>query len=461
MIKRILIANRGEIALRIIRCCRTLGIESVLVTSTADRDSLPARLADRTVVIGPPSARESYLDVGRIISAATGTDCDAIHPGYGFLSEDARLADACIEEGLKFIGPSPDVLRSLGDKLAARATAIAAGVQLTPGVEVKTAQDGFAFAAQQGYPLMLKAVSGGGGRGIRVVHNDAELANMISLAQNEALGAFNDDRVYIEPFIVGGRHIEVQILRDEHGNTAAVGERDCSMQRRHQKVIEESPAPGLPAELRQALYEDAVRIADHVGYVGAGTVEFLADVARGRHYFLEVNARIQVEHPVTEIVTGTDLIAEQIRVANGEPISEHLRGTVAVQGWAIEARVNCEDPANGFLPRPGRITSMNIPGGLGIRVDTYCQTGSMVPPYYDSMVAKVIASGRTRPEALARLRTALKEMMIEGISHNVDFLLELLEQPDFIEGRMHTQWLTRYLEGEDQATREVEVGVTT
>jgi len=450
MFKRVFIANRGEIALRVIRSCRALGIESVLAVSTADQDSLPARLADRTVVIGPPEASASYLNVGSILSAAVGTKCDALHPGYGFMSEDAILAEACAEHGITFIGPNAQVLRQLGDKLSARQTAIDAGAQLTPGAQVRTSEDAERFAVENGYPLMIKAVSGGGGRGIRIVHDASELRKTIALAQNEALAAFNDDRVYIEPYITHARHIEVQILRDEHGNTAALGERDCSVQRRHQKILEESPAPNLPDQLRHALFEDAVKIVDHVGYVGAGTVEFLVDVEQEKHYFLEVNARIQVEHPVTEVVTNTDLIAEQIRIANRRPVSEHLRSDegVAVRGWAIEARINCEDPENDFLPRPGLITNMTLPGGPGVRVDTYCQTGSVVPPFYDSLLAKIIAYGRDRSEALARLKTALHELRIEGISHNVAFIQELLEQPDFEDGRAHTQWLSDYLVGE-------------
>ncbi|MDO5534737.1 MAG: biotin carboxylase N-terminal domain-containing protein [Propionibacteriaceae bacterium] len=453
--ERLFIANRGEIALRIIRACRQLGVESVLAVSTADRDSLPARAADRTVVVGEPAPRASYLNVGSIVAAAAGTGCDALHPGYGFLSEDARLAEACADEGITFVGPSPDVLRGLGNKLAAREAARRADVSITPGREVETEEQGLAFAVEHGYPLMLKAVSGGGGRGIRVVRNDQDLRDQIGLARSEALAAFDDERVYIEPYIVNGRHIEVQILRDSHGNTAILGERDCSLQRRHQKVLEESPAPNLPDALRSAIYSDAECLADSVDYHGAGTVEFLVDVARGAHYFLEVNARLQVEHPVTEVVTSTDLVAEQLRVADGQPVSEHLRGgAVSPTGWAIEARVNCEDPANGFLPRPGRITHMEFPGGPGIRVDTYCQTGSMVPPYYDSLIAKVIAHGRDREEARRRLVGALREMTIEGISHNIPFLLALLGEPDVREGRIHTQWLPQFLERQqaDQST---------
>ena len=438
-IKRLFIANRGEIAVRIIRTARALGIETVLGVSKADRDSLGARLATRAVVLGPAPSKESYLRVGTIVEAAKGTGCDAIHPGYGFLSENRDLAQACAEEGLIFIGPSPDNLSAVGDKLTARTHALAAGVPVVPGGTVETAEDASALAETIGFPLLIKAVAGGGGKGMKRVDDAAALPAQLDLAMAEAEAAFGDARVYLERFVTVGRHVEVQILSDGAAVLHA-GERDCSVQRRYQKVVEEAPAPDLPDALRQGLLEAAVRYARHIGYRSLGTVEFLVDVPRGEFYFLEMNARVQVEHPVTEAITGLDLIALQIAIAEGLPLP-FTQADIRLSGHAVECRLNAEDPARDFLPSPGRVTQAWFPPVPGLRVDTHMQPGAMIPPYYDSMVAKLITWGETRDEAIARMLTALDVCVLEGVTTNAPLHRAILSDPAFRAGGVDTNFL--------------------
>lgn len=438
-IKRLFIANRGEIAVRIIRTARALGIETVLGVSKADRDSLGARLATRAVVLGPAPSKESYLRVGTIVEAAKGTGCDAIHPGYGFLSENRDLAQACAEEGLIFIGPSPDNLSAVGDKLTARTHALAAGVPVVPGGTVETADDASALAETIGFPLLIKAVAGGGGKGMKRVDDAAALPAQLDLAMAEAEAAFGDARVYLERFVTVGRHVEVQILSDG-AVVLHAGERDCSVQRRYQKVVEEAPAPDLPDALRQGLLEAAVRYARHIGYRSLGTVEFLVDVPRGEFYFLEMNARVQVEHPVTEAITGLDLIALQIAIAEGRPLP-FTQDDIRLSGHAVECRLNAEDPARDFLPSPGRVTQAWFPPVPGLRVDTHMQPGAMIPPYYDSMVAKLITWGATRDEAIARMLTALDVCVLEGVTTNAPLHRAILADPAFRAGGVDTNFL--------------------
>ncbi|MBX5459677.1 MAG: acetyl-CoA carboxylase biotin carboxylase subunit [Steroidobacteraceae bacterium] len=444
-IRRILIANRGEIALRVMRTCRQLGIETVLAVSEADRDSLPACFANRTVCIGPARPSESYLKVETIVQAALGTQCDAIHPGYGFLSERAPLARLCEENGVVFIGPTADQIEAVGDKLRARAEAIAAGVPVVPGGAFASAAEAVAAARDIGAPLVVKAVGGGGGRGMKRVDRIDELPAAIELAAAEAGAAFGDARLYLEKFIASGRHVEVQVLGDGAGNVIHLGERDCSAQRRYQKLVEETPAPGLPESVRSALHEAAVRFARRLHYRGAGTVEFLVDRATNVFYFLEMNARIQVEHPVTEAVTGVDLVAEQIAIAGGAGL-RLAQGEVRPRGWAIECRVNAEDPANDFRPSPGQVREAIWPAGEGIRVDTHIATGSRVPPFYDSLMAKIIAHGDDRTAALTRLREAIGTTRIGGVATNLPFHAMLLANPEFQAGGVDTGFVARLLE---------------
>lgn len=438
-IKRLFIANRGEIAVRIIRTARALGIETVLGVSKADRDSLGARLATRAVVLGPAPSKESYLRVGTIVEAARGTGCDAIHPGYGFLSENRDLAQACAEEGLIFIGPSPDNLSAVGDKLTARTHALAAGVPVVPGGTVETPEDASALAETIGFPLLIKAVAGGGGKGMKRVDDAAALPAQLDLAMAEAEAAFGDARVYLERFVTVGRHVEVQILSDG-AVVLHAGERDCSVQRRYQKVVEEAPAPDLPDALRQGLLEAAVRYARHIGYRSLGTVEFLVDVPRGEFYFLEMNARVQVEHPVTEAITGLDLIALQIAIAEGRPLP-FTQDDIRLSGHAVECRLNAEDPARDFMPSPGRVTQAWFPPVPGLRVDTHMQPGAMIPPYYDSMVAKLITWAPTREEAIARMLTALDVCVLEGVTTNAPLHRAILSDPAFRAGGVDTNFL--------------------
>jgi acetyl-CoA carboxylase biotin carboxylase subunit len=443
MFQKILIANRGEIALRVIRACRAMGISSVAVHSEADADSLHVHFADEAICIGPALASESYLNVPRIIAAAEISGADAIHPGYGFLAENAEFAEICLASGVAFIGPDPEVIRRMGDKAAARRIMATAGVPVVPGSEepIERERRALSAARQLGFPVLIKAVSGGGGRGMRLARTDEEFKRLFPTARREAEQAFGDDRVYIERFIEAPRHVEFQILGDSHGHVVHLGERDCSVQRRHQKLVEESPSPGLDQGLRERMGASAVRGARQVGYRGAGTFEFLLDRS-GQFYFIEVNARIQVEHPVTEVVTGIDIVSEQIRVAAGEPLSTSTE-PVVLRGHAIEFRINAEDPARDFLPSPGRIAEFHVPGGPGVRVDTHAYTGYVIPPHYDSLVAKLICHGVDRREAIGRARAALEEFVIEGVHTTVPFHQWLLRQPAFLEGSVDTSFLER------------------
>lgn len=444
-IRRILIANRGEIAVRVIRSCRALGIETVLAASEADLDTLPSRLADRTLCIGPARPSESYLKVDTIVQAALGVQADAIHPGYGFLSERAPLAKLCEQEGVTFIGPTSAQIEAVGDKLRARAEAEAAGVPTAPGGPVETLSEAMALGREIGPPLLIKAVGGGGGRGMKRVDRLEDLSQAMDLAAAEAGAAFGDARVYLERFVASGRHVEVQVLGDGAGGVVHLGERDCSVQRRYQKLIEETPAPALSEEFRTRIHDAAVRFASRLSYRSAGTVEFLVDRERDAFYFLEMNARIQVEHPVTEAVTGVDLVAEQIAVADGRGLrlkQEDLRR----QGCAIECRINAEDPACDFHPSPGRVEQAVWPSGEGVRVDTHVFSGARIPPFYDSLMAKIIVHGADRASALERLRQAIMETRIAGVATNLPFHAAVLADGEFERGGVDTSFLPRFLE---------------
>ena len=444
-IRRIFVANRGEIAVRILRTCRTLGIETVLGVSEADRESLGARMADRVLCLGPAQPAQSYLRVDTVVQAALGSECDAIHPGYGFLSERADLARLCEAEGVIFIGPTADQIEAVGDKLRARAAAEAAGVPVIPGGSAGSPEDARLLADTIGMPLLVKAAGGGGGRGMKLVEHAADLAATMDMASAEAEAAFGDARVYLERYVRSGRHIEVQLLGDGEGRVIHLGERDCSVQRRYQKLVEETPAPHLPPATRAAMHEAAVRFAARLSYRGAGTVEFLYDVPRDAFYFLEMNARIQVEHPVTEKVTGIDLVAEQIAIADGRGLGVP-QADVMCDGAAIECRINAEDPDRDFAPSPGTVSEAHWPQGEGIRVDTHVVDGARIPPFYDSMIAKVIAHGADRAAALARLRTALTEVRIAGVTTNLAFQQAVLADPDFAAGGVDTGFLARFLD---------------
>ena len=443
--RRILIANRGEIALRIIRTCRRLGIETVLAASEVDRDSVPARFADRTLCIGPARPADSYLNVGAIVQAALAVHADAIHPGYGFLSERPALAQACEAHAVRFIGPTARQIESVGDKLRARAEAQAADVPVVPGGAVGNLDEALSLARRIGCPLLVKAVGGGGGRGMKRVERIEDLPQAVQLAAAEAAAAFGDARVYLERFVTRGRHVEVQVLGDGHGRVIHLGERDCSIQRRYQKLIEETPAPGLTESIRRRLHQAAVRFAARIAYRGAGTVEFLVDLERDECYFLEMNARIQVEHPVTEAVTGVDLVAEQIAVAAGEGL--RLRqADIAWRGCAIECRVNAEDPARGFQPSPGCASAVRWPEGEGVRVDTHIESGARIPPFYDSLMAKIIAHGDDRQSALERLWLAIASARIEGVASNLAFHSTVLADRRFQAGGVDTGFVACLLE---------------
>ncbi len=441
MFRKVLIANRGEIALRVIRACHELGIRTVAVYSEADRESLHVRFADDDLCIGPPPGRLSYLKIPNLIAAAELTGADAIHPGYGFLAENAEFADTCRASNIVFIGPTGDQIRSMGDKASARRLAAEANVPTVPGSPgiMKDVDEALAVAEEIGFPVIIKATAGGGGKGMRIANDAETFAQFFSLAQNEALSAFGNGDVYVEKYLARPRHVEIQILGDQQGRVVHLGERDCSVQRRHQKLIEESPSPALTPELRERMGEAAVRLAAAIGYTGAGTIEFLLD-EDGSFYFMEMNTRIQVEHPVTEMVTGQDLVKEQIRVAAGEPLSF---GEIQLSGHAIEVRINAEDPYRNFQPCPGLITAYHPPGGPGIRVDTHVYAGYTVPPYYDSLLAKLIAHGRTREEALARLRQALDTFILEGVQTTIPFLSRVIRHPDFVAGKIDTKFLER------------------
>jgi acetyl-CoA carboxylase, biotin carboxylase subunit len=456
-LRRVLIANRGEIAVRIIRTCRKLNIETVLAASAADRDSLPARLADRTVCIGPARPSESYLKVETIVHTALATQSDAIHPGYGFLSERAALASLCEAQGVVFIGPTAAQIEAVGDKLRARSEAEAANVPVVPGSAVASFDEAMAAARVIGVPLLVKAVGGGGGRGMKRVDRLEELPGTLELAAAEAGAAFGDARVYLERFIASGRHVEVQVLGDGTGRVIHLGERDCSVQRRYQKLVEETPAPGLSEALLNALYAAAVRFCERLAYRGAGTVEFLVDRQRDEFYFLEMNARIQVEHPVTEAVTGMDLIAEQIAIAGAEGL-RWSQSDIQRRGCAIECRVNAEDPANDFRPSPGLVREVSWPSQEGIRVDTHIAAGSRVPPYYDSLMAKVIAHAPDRACAVARLRHAIASTRIVGVHTNLPFHDAVLADPEFQAGGFDTGFVARLLERSTATTERARHG---
>ncbi len=444
-IRRILIANRGEIALRIIRTCRELGIETVLTVSEADRDSVPARLADRTICVGPARAADSYLHVETIVHGALGVHADAIHPGYGFLSERSALARLCEQHHVIFIGPTAAQIDAVGDKVRARSEAQAADVPVLPGGAVESAGAAMSMAESIGTPLLVKAVGGGGGRGMKRVESLEELPAAMELAASEAGAAFGDARVYLERYVTAGRHIEVQILGDGQGRVVHLGERDCSVQRRYQKLLEETPAPGLSQDVVRRLHEAAVRFAKRLSYRGAGTVEFLLDQRCSAFYFLEMNARIQVEHPVTEAVTGIDLIAEQIAVAEGAGL-RLSQSEIHRQGCAMECRVNAEDPTRGFLPSPGPVTEASWPVGPGIRVDTHIEAGSRVPQFYDALMGKIIAYGPDRSSTLALLRRAIAATRVSGIATNLAFHAAVLADPQFQAGGVDTEFAPRLLE---------------
>jgi acetyl-CoA carboxylase biotin carboxylase subunit len=443
MFKKVLIANRGEIALRVIRACKELGIATVAVYSEADRECLHVRFADDDVCIGRPPSRDSYLSIPRIIAAAEITGADAIHPGYGFLAENAEFAEIVQASGLTFIGPTAEQIRQMGDKATARRLAREQGVPTVPGSPgpVETVEEALAFADGIGFPVIIKAAAGGGGKGMRVAADHESFGQAFTLARQEALAAFNSDQVYIEKYLARPRHVEIQVMGDQHGRVLHLCERDCSVQRRHQKLIEEAPSPALTQELRDRMGAAAVQLASAIGYVGAGTIEFLLD-EDGAFYFMEMNTRIQVEHPVTEMVTSYDLVKEQIRVAAGEKLRLKLVGN-RLRGHAIECRVNAEDPARNFQPSPGLITAYHPPGGPGVRVDTHIYAGYQVPPYYDSLLAKVIVHGNSRAEALARMRQALDSFIIEGITTTIPFLGRVMRHPDFVAGRVDTKFLER------------------
>ncbi len=440
MFKKVLIANRGEIALRVIRACRELDVQTVAVYSEADRESLHVRFADDDVCIGPPPGKDSYLKIPRLIAAAEITGADAIHPGYGFLAENAEFAETCRASGITFIGPTPDQIRVMGDKASARRAMSEVGVPIVPGTPgpVEDVDDALGFAREIGFPVIIKAAAGGGGKGMRVARDPDDFARSFQLARSEALSAFGNGDVYVEKFLERPRHVEFQILGDTHGNVIHLGERDCSVQRRHQKLIEEAPCPVMTPALRERMGEAAVRGAKAINYVGAGTIEMLLDVD-GSFYFMEMNTRIQVEHPVTEMLTGVDLVKEQIRVAAGLPLS--VTSTPAFRGHVIECRVNAEDPSRNFQPSPGRIDTFHQPGGPGVRIDTHAYAGYTVPPFYDSMIAKLIVQGNTREEALKRMQIALESFVIEGVRTTMPFLARVMQHPGFQAGNVHTKWL--------------------
>jgi acetyl-CoA carboxylase, biotin carboxylase subunit len=444
MFQKILIANRGEIAVRVICACKDLGIKTVAVYSEADRHSLHVRFADEAICIGPAKSSRSYLDIPSVISAAEITNVDAVHPGYGFLSENADFAEVCETSEIKFIGPKPAVIRAMGLKQHARAAMADCGVPILPGSDgiLQSAEEGLETAARIGYPVMLKASAGGGGRGMRVVQQASELPALLTQAQQEAGAAFSSQDVYMEKLVESPRHIEFQMLADEHGNIEILGERDCSIQRRHQKLLEEAPSPAVSGELREKMRVRLAAAMTKIGYTNAGTIEFLMD-ASGNLYFIEVNARIQVEHPVTESITGIDLVKSQILIAAGYRLAEIIRQPVTIQGHAIECRINAENPET-FAPSPGRITALNLPGDVGIRVDTAAYTDYVIPPFYDSLVAKLIAYGHDRTEAIARMRRALDMFVIEGIYTTIPLHQRIMNDPDFIAGRTDTSFLASF-----------------
>ena len=453
--RKVLIANRGEIALRVILACKELGIQTVAVYSEADRNALHVRFADEDICIGPAASGKSYLNIPQVIAAAEVTGAEAIHPGYGFLSENSHFVDVCQACGVVFIGPNAEIIRTMGNKAQAKATMLAAGVPLMPGSDgvVDTVEEALMWGEKIGYPVIVKASAGGGGRGMRVVNSPEEMPDMYNTARTEARASFTDDAVYMEKYLLEPRHIEVQILGDLFGNIIHLGERECSIQRRHQKLIEESPSPGLALapELRKRIWDTALKAARAVGYFNAGTIEFLLD-ARGDFFFMEMNTRVQVEHAVTEMVSGVDIVKEQIRIAAGRKLS-YAQEDIFLRGHAIECRINAEDPFR-FTPSPGRITALNLPGGPGIRIDTAAHQDAVIPPYYDSMVAKLVAHGANRDEALARMRRALDTLVIEGIKTTAPLHRLIMDHPVFISGNYSTKWLETYLAELDKERSE-------
>ncbi|MGE9270222.1 MAG: acetyl-CoA carboxylase biotin carboxylase subunit [Verrucomicrobiales bacterium] len=446
MFKRVLVANRGEIALRVIRACRELGVESVAVYSEADVDSMHVQLADEAVCIGKAPGKDSYLKADRIIAAAEITEAEAIHPGYGFLSENADFAEICSSCNIEFIGPSAEVITRMGDKATARATAVANGVPITPGTEIiKDADEALEAAKKIGLPVMIKATAGGGGRGMRPCFEESEFKKLFEAASNEAMACFGNGDCYLEKLVLNPHHVEFQIIADRHGNFIQLGERDCSMQRRNQKIIEECPSPLLTPELRERMGKASVDLITAIGYENAGTIEYLVDDKAENFYFMEMNTRIQVEHPVTEEVMGCELIKEQIRIAAGEPLSSHVLSSQP-RGHSIECRINAEDPYNNFAPSPGTIDLWYAPGGKGVRVDTHVYSGYSVPPHYDSMIAKLIVTGATREIAISRMKRALGEFMVRGIKTTIPFQQEILNHPDFESGNYDIGWVGRFLE---------------
>jgi acetyl-CoA carboxylase, biotin carboxylase subunit len=445
VIKKLLIANRGEIAVRIIRACREMGVESVAVYSEADRESLHVQLADEAYCIGPKASKDSYLNFTNIVSVAKLTGCDAIHPGYGFLAENADFAELCRECNIIFVGPTPEAIQKMGTKDVARETMREANVPIVPGSRgiIRSTDEAVELAEEIGFPVIIKATAGGGGKGIRVARTKEDLIKGINITQQEANTAFGNPGVYIEKYIEDFRHVEIQVLADNYGSTIHLGERDCSIQRRLQKLLEETPSPALDGEIREEMGTAAVKAAKAVAYTGAGTVEFIYDYRNRKFYFMEMNTRIQVEHPVTEMVTGVDLIKEQIRVASGEKLSLK-QDEVVFNGWAIECRINAENPAKNFMPSAGKIKMYLPPGGLGVRVDSAAYPGYTIPPYYDSMIAKVITYGSTREEAISRMKRALAEFVIEGIHTTIPFHLKLLSHEQFVDGQFNTKFLELY-----------------
>ena len=446
MFDKILIANRGEIALRILRACKELGIATVAVHSTADADAMHVKLADESVCIGPPPARDSYLNVAALVSACEITGADAVHPGYGFLAENARFAEILRDHKVQFIGPSPEHIKLMGDKIAAKRMAKKLGIPVVPGSDggISSDAEALTFAKQSGYPVLVKAAAGGGGRGMKVARDESELSAALSAARTEAKAAFGDDVVYLEKFLLAPRHIEIQVLGDGEGNAVHLGERDCSLQRRHQKVWEEGPSPALNAGQRGEIGETVAKAMRALKYLNAGTVEFLYE--NGQFYFIEMNTRIQVEHPVTEMITGIDLVIEQIRIAAGHTLTL-AQSDIQFQGHAIECRVNAEDPET-FAPSPGRISYYHPPGGLGVRVDSAVYQGYAIPPYYDSLVGKLIVHGKTRNECLARLKRALDEYVVDGVATTLALSRRLVRNPDILDGRYNIRWLENFLSQE-------------
>jgi len=449
-IKSVLVANRGEIAVRVIRACRELGIEAIAAVSDADRESLSAKMADRVLCIGPAQATKSYLDIPAVIRAAMGSGADAIHPGYGFLAERPDFADACVNQGLIFIGPQALHIRQMGDKLLARKMAAALNIPVIPGsCLVRNLQEAAQFAEKTGYPLLLKAAAGGGGRGMKILQGPEELKCLFNEASAEASAAFGDDRLYVERYIPNARHIEVQVLGDRHGNIIHMFERDCSLQRRYQKILEESPSTVLTPQQRSEFFEAALLIARRIDFESAGTVEFILDQDSGRFYFLEMNTRIQVEHPVTEMVTGLDLIKEQIRIAGGEPLG-YSQADITTRGHTIECRINAEAPERQFAPSPGRITQWQTPADPLVRVDSHCYAGYVVPPFYDSLLAKIIVHGADRREAIERMQTALSRFLIAGVETTIPLHRRILTDEDYRAGKINTCWLEKMFLGNEE-----------